>query len=63
MSSLALFGAGFAVSVVVFAALGLLVLGAILDGRDERERREAASASLRPVARVIPIPSTEGEAA
>jgi hypothetical protein len=63
MNSLALFAAGFAVSVVVFAALGLLVLGAVLDGRDERARREAADASLRPVAPVIPIPSREGEAA
>jgi hypothetical protein len=63
MSSLALFAAGLAVSVVVFAALGLLVLGAILDGRDERARKEAASASLRPVAQVVPIPKREGEAA
>jgi hypothetical protein len=67
MSGLALFATGFAVSVLVFAALGLLVLGAILDGRDERERREAeaaGAASVTPLrqAQVVP-PNTQGEAA
>lgn len=47
MSSLALFALGAGVSLIVFAALALLVTGAILDGRDERARRTA---------RLLPVP-------
>jgi hypothetical protein len=69
MSTLALFAVGLAVSVVVFAALALLLAGAVLDGRDERARREAEAAAaasvtpLRPAASIVPVPTTEGEAA
>lgn len=69
MSTLALFAVGLAVSVVVFAALALLVAGAVLDGRDDRARREAEAAAadsaapLRPAASIVPFPTTEGEAA
>jgi hypothetical protein len=68
MSALALFALGVAVSTITFAALALLVAGAILDGRDERARRagEAAPAAspdpVRRAAAVIPLP-TKGEAA
>jgi hypothetical protein len=69
MSTLGLFAVGFAVSVVVFTALALLVAGVVLDGRDERARKEAAAAAaatatpLRPATSIVPIPTTEGEAA
>lgn len=48
MSNLGLFAVGVVVTLLVVASLSLLVLGAILDGRDENERRAAADdASLR----------------
>jgi hypothetical protein len=68
MSALALFAVGFAVSVVVFAALGLLILGAVLDGRDERDRKReelattASVSAIRPGPRPIPT-NGQGEAA
>jgi hypothetical protein len=42
MSNVGLFAVGFLVTLLVVASLALLVWGAILDGRDERERRAAA---------------------
>jgi hypothetical protein len=69
MSTLGLFAVGLAVSVVVFVALALLVAGAVLDGRDERARREAEAAAaasvtpLRPTVSIVSVPTTEGEAA
>ena len=39
MSNLALFAVGALVTLIVAAALALLAWGAVLDGRDERERR------------------------
>jgi hypothetical protein len=39
MSNLALFAVGVVVTAIVALGLGLLVYGAILDGRDEAERR------------------------
>ena len=39
MTHLGVFLAGVAVTLIVVAALGLLVWGAILDGRDEARRR------------------------
>jgi hypothetical protein len=67
VSALALFAVGFVVSVVVFVALGLLLLGAILDGRDERARKEAEAAGAASVTQlrqtqVVPT-NTQGEAA
>ncbi len=40
MSALGLFALGAVVTVIVSAALTLLIWGAILDGREEQERRE-----------------------
>jgi hypothetical protein len=48
MSNLALFAVGCFVTLLGGAAMALLVLGAILDGRDEKERQEA---ELRALAR------------
>jgi len=42
MSNLGLFAVGVVVTLLVVASLSLLVWGAILDGRDENERRAAA---------------------
>ncbi len=42
MSNLGLFAVGVAVTLLVLAALGLLVWGAILDGRYDNEQRAAA---------------------
>jgi hypothetical protein len=42
MSNVALFAAGTVVTLLVVAALALLVWGAILDGRYENEQRAAA---------------------
>jgi hypothetical protein len=77
MSDVALFALGAGVSLLAFAALALLVAGAVLDGRDERARRDAAGVSVdagAPFAlpntlgpavagRVVPFPTKEGEAA
>ena len=41
MSNLGLFVVGTLVTLLVTASMGLLVWGAILDGRDEKARREA----------------------
>ena len=41
MSNFALFAVGCFVTLLVGAAVSLLVLGAILDGRDEAQSREA----------------------
>lgn len=41
MSTLGLFIVGTLVTLLVTASMGLLVWGAILDGRDEKARREA----------------------
>ena len=48
MSNLALFAVGCFVTLLVGAAMALLVWGAILDGRDEKEHQEA---ELRTLAR------------
>jgi hypothetical protein len=48
MSSVALFAYGVLVTLLVGAGIGLLVWGAILDGRYDREVREGLR--LRPVA-------------
>lgn len=42
MSNVGLFAVGLLVTLLVASSLALLVWGAILDGRDERERRAAA---------------------
>jgi hypothetical protein len=39
MSALGLFAVGAIVTVITLAGIGLLVWGAVLDGRDERETR------------------------
>ncbi len=44
MNNLPLFIAGFLVSCVVIAAVGILVYAAILDGRYEREQQELRAA-------------------
>lgn len=55
MSNVALFALGTAVTLLVISALGLLVWGAILDGRDEQERRRAASAPAPGRAEAEPV--------
>jgi hypothetical protein len=52
MSNLGLFVVGSLVTLLVAASMGLLFWGAILDGRDERARLEAA----RDRARQEPLP-------
>ena len=52
MSAVAIFAVGVFVTVVVGAALGLLVYGAILDGRYAAERR--AEEENPPPLRVVP---------
>ena len=52
MSSVGLFAMGVFVTLVVGAALGLLVYGAILDGRYAEEQRKAEEA-LEPTPRPI----------
>lgn len=49
MSNLGLFIVGTLVTLLVASSIAILVWGAILDGRDETERR-AADASLQPLA-------------
>ena len=78
MSDLALFALGAGVSLLTFAALALLVVGAVLDGRDEQARRGGATAApadagapfaLPPAlatptnGQIVPFPAREGEAA
>ncbi len=47
MSNVGLFVVGAGVTLIVFAALALLVWGAIMDGRYENEQRAAADASTQ----------------
>lgn len=49
MSNLGLFIVGTLVTLLVASSIAILVWGAILDGRDENERR-AADPSLQPLA-------------
>ncbi len=76
MSSLALFALGTGVTFEVASALGLLVAGAVLDGREQAVRRRqndeapatrtVAMAPLRVVharAQTHPIPTQRGETA
>lgn len=44
MSTLGLFIVGAVVTLVVFSALAILVYGAILDGRDQREQDDPVRA-------------------
>ena len=46
MSELALFVLGVLVTLVVAAAVGMLLVGAVLDGRDEAEQRRRLDAPL-----------------
>ena len=46
MSHVGVFVAGVAVTLIVTAALALLVVGAILDGRDEARRRSLREREL-----------------
>ncbi len=46
MSNVGLFVVGTLVTLLVAAAVAILVYGAILDGRDEAERREADAAPV-----------------
>jgi hypothetical protein len=56
MSNAGLFAVGLFVTLLVASSLALLVWGAILDGRDERERRSAVQSGTEGVARA----ETEG---
>jgi hypothetical protein len=57
MNSAGLFIYGFIVTILVVAAAGLLVWGAILDGRYENEMRESREAADRlPMAERAPRP-------
>ena len=55
MSNVALFAVGCFVTLLVGAAIALLVLGAILDGRDETERQEAELGTLARSGRDQPL--------
>jgi len=46
MTNVALFGVGLVVTVIVAAAVALLVLGAILDGREDDARRAENGATV-----------------
>lgn len=48
MNGIALFAAGVVVTLIVAAALALLVWGAILDGREEARQRAARLEGERP---------------
>jgi hypothetical protein len=48
MSAVGLFAMGAVVTLIVCAALGLLVYGAILDSRDEKERKAAEAVRRAP---------------
>ena len=41
MTNVAVFAVGLLVTLMIAAAMALLVWGAIIDGREEKERREA----------------------
>ncbi|MGE5275166.1 MAG: hypothetical protein ACM3QU_15565 [Verrucomicrobiota bacterium] len=63
MSAVGLFAIGAAVTLIVAFALGLCIWGAILDGRDERQRRldePEERGSLPPVS--LPIRTTTSTA-
>jgi hypothetical protein len=51
MSTLGLFAMGVLVTLIVGAGLSLLVYGAILDGRDEAQRKAEEAEQLRSAAR------------
>ncbi len=51
MSAVGLFAMGLVVTLIVSVALGLLVYGAILDGRDEAGRK--AEENLQPPPRIV----------
>jgi hypothetical protein len=51
VSAVGLFAMGVVVTLIVGAALGLLVYGAILDGRDEAGRK--AEEELQPTPRIL----------
>jgi hypothetical protein len=60
MNDPALFVAGAGVTVLVVLALGLLVWGAILDGREQTRQRElAGAASVRPLKPKPAVTSTD----
>ena len=46
MSELALFGLGVIVTLIVVAAMGVLLVGAVLDGRYEAEQRQRLGAPV-----------------
>ncbi|HEX2411263.1 MAG TPA: hypothetical protein VHJ39_08855 [Solirubrobacteraceae bacterium] len=46
MSTVGLFALGVVVTLIVGAGLALLVLGAVLDGRDEAQRKSAETAGM-----------------
>ena len=46
MSTVGLFALGVVVTLIVGAGLSLLVLGAVLDGRDEAQRKAAEAARV-----------------
>jgi hypothetical protein len=53
MSNLGLFVVGTLVTLLVTASMGLLFWGAILDGRDEKARREAERERAAPKTRRV----------
>lgn len=68
MSTVGLFALGVVVTLIVGAGLALLVLGAVLDGRDEAQRKSAEtvgmpalqrSTSLAPATVATGVPATQ----
>jgi hypothetical protein len=59
MSNVLLFGVGVVVTLLVLAALALLVWGAILDGRYERDRRRLARPATFVAADEKPAPAAD----
>lgn len=59
MSNVALFAWGVVVSVLVFSAVGLMIYGAILDGRTERDYREGrlGHGAVEGVPELVPVPA------
>lgn len=56
MSAAGLFALGAVVTLIVSASMSLLILGAILDGRDERNRRAREQDASPSAAAMPPVP-------
>lgn len=62
MSTVGLFALGMVVTLIVGAGLALLVLGAVLDGRDEAQRKSAETVGMPALQRSTSIASATAAA-